>query len=232
MKRILLIEDDPDIVVLVRYELGKAGFDVTEALDGVSGLAAVKQNPPHLLLLDAMLPGISGLQILAELRLDHLLHRLPVIILSARCGEADLVTAFETGADDYVTKPFSPRELVARVKLLLARAEPPLQGRESLQFDDLLIDLSLNRITCSDRPISTSLLEFRLLYHLASHPCRVFTREELLSSVWSGEPFITPRCVDVCVRRLREKIEPNPENPRFLKTARGSGYLFQSRADS
>jgi len=177
MKRILLIEDDPDIVVLVRYELGKVGFDVTEALDGASGLAAVKQNPPHLLLLDTMLSGISGLQILAELRLDHLLHRLPVIILSARCGEADLVTAFETGADDYVTKPFSPRELVARVKLLLWRAEPAPEGHQELKFDDLLIDLSLNRITCSDRLIATSLLEFRLLYHLASHPCRVFTRE-------------------------------------------------------
>jgi DNA-binding response OmpR family regulator len=232
MKRILLIEDDPDIVVLVRYELGKEGFDVSEALDGVAGLAALKQNPPHLLLLDAMLPGISGLQILAELRQDPQLHRLPVIILSARCGETDLVTAFETGADDYVTKPFSPRELATRVKLLLARAEPPPDRRQELRFDDLLIDLSLNRITCSDRHVSTSLLEFRLLHLMASHPCRVFTREELLSSVWSSEPFITPRCVDVCVRRLREKIEPNPENPRFLKTVRGSGYVFQSRADS
>jgi DNA-binding response OmpR family regulator len=232
MKRILLIEDDPDIVVLVRYELGKAGFDVYEALDGVSGLAAVRQDPPHLLLLDPMLPAIPGLQVLAELRQDPQLHCLPVIILSARCGEADLVTAFETGADDYVTKPFSPRELAARVKLLLARAEPPLDRRQELKFDDLLIDLSLNRVTCSDRRVSTSLLEFRLLSHMASHPCRVFTREELLSTVWSSEPFITPRCVDVCVRRLREKIEPNPENPRFLKTVRGAGYLFQSRADS
>jgi len=232
MKRILLIEDDPDIVVLVRYELGKAGFEVSEALDGVSGLAAVKQTPPHLLLLDSMRPDISGLRLLAEIRQDLLLHRLPIIMLSSRCGEADLVAAFEAGADDYVTKPFSPRELVARVKILLWRAEPLPEGRQFLEFDELRIDLGTSRITCSDKPVPTSLLEFRLLYHLASHPRRVFTREELLSTVWSDEQLVTPRCVDVCVRRLREKIEVNPENPRFLKTVRGSGYLFESRSDS
>jgi DNA-binding response OmpR family regulator len=229
MNRILLIEDDPDIVVLVRYELEKAGLDVAEALDGISGLAALKQSPPDLLLLDTMLPGISGLQILAEARQDASLHRLPIIVLSARCGESDLVAAFEAGADDYVTKPFSPRELIARVKLLLWRAEPPSQGSQSLKFDGLHIHLDTNRITCSDKTVPTSLLEFRLLHHLASHPSRVFTREELLSTVWGGEEFFTPRCVDVCVRRLREKIEADPENPRFLKTVRGAGYLFDSR---
>ena len=228
MARILLIEDDPDIAVLVRYELGKAGFDVAEALDGISGRAALKQTAPNLLLLDTMLPGISGLQILAETRQDALLQRLPIIMLSARCGEADLVAAFEAGADDYVTKPFSPRELIARVKLLLWRAEPSSQRCQSLRFNHLQIHLDTNRVTCSDKPIPTSLLEFRLLHHLASHPSRVFTREELLSAVWSGEQFFTPRCVDVCVRRLREKIEPDPENPSFLKTVRGSGYLFES----
>jgi DNA-binding response OmpR family regulator len=228
MNRILLIEDDPDIAVLVRYELGKAGLDVAEALDGISGLAALKQTPPDLLLLDNLLPGISGLQILAEIRQEALLHRLPIIMLSARCGEADLVAAFEAGADDYVTKPFSPRELIARVKLLLSRAEPPSQESHSLNFDGLQIHLDTIRITCSDKTVPTSLLEFRLLHHLASHPSRVFTREELLSTVWGGEQFFTPRCVDVCVRRLREKIEPDPENPRFLKTVRGDGYLFES----
>jgi len=229
MKRILIIEDDPDIVVLVRYELGKAGFEVNEALDGLSGRAVLKQTSPDLLLLDTMLPGVSGLQILLEVRRDAMLHRLPIIMFSAGCGEADLVAAFEAGADDYVTKPFSPRELIARVKLLLRRSEPPLQGRQSLKFNELIIDLDTNRITCSNKTVPTSLLEFRLLYHLASHPRRVFTREELLSTVWGGELFVTPRCVDVCVRRLREKIEADPENPRFLKTVRGSGYLFESR---
>ena len=231
MKRILIIEDDPDIVVLVRYELGKAGFRVSEAADGLSGRAALKQTAPDLLLLDTMLPGISGLQILAEARQDPLLQRLPIIMLSARCGETDLVAAFEAGADDYVTKPFSPRELLARVKLLLWRAEPPDESPQSLKFDELRIDLGTSRISCSDKSIPTSLLEFRLLCRLASHPRRVFTREELLATVWGGEQFLTPRCVDVCVRRLREKIEADPENPRFLKTVRGSGYLFESRGD-
>jgi DNA-binding response OmpR family regulator len=228
VKRILIIEDDPDIVVLVRYQLDKPGFHVIDAADGLSGRAALAQTAPDLLLLDTMLPGLSGLQLLAEIRKDALLHRLPIIVLSARCGEPDLIAAFEAGADDYVTKPFSPRELVARVKLLLRRAEPHPEFKQVLKFDDLRIDLDTNLISCSDKTIPTSLLEFRLLYQLASHPRRVFTREELLATVWGGEHFVTPRCVDVCVRRLREKIEIDPENPRFLKTVRGSGYLFES----
>jgi two-component system phosphate regulon response regulator PhoB len=232
MKRVLLIEDDPDIVLLVRYELGRAGFDVAESLDGVSGVAALKQSAPDLLLLDAMLPGLCGLQILAETRQDPLLQRLPIIMLSARCGEPDLMAAFEAGADDYITKPFSPRELVARVNLLLWRAEPCAEFRQVLKFDELSIDLDTSHIIRSDKQVPTSLLEFRLLYQLASHPSRVFTREELLSIVWGGEHFVTPRCVDVCVRRLREKIETDPENPRYLKTVRGSGYLFESRSVS
>ncbi|HXJ13014.1 MAG TPA: response regulator transcription factor, partial [Candidatus Limnocylindrales bacterium] len=176
-----------------------------------------------------MLPGISGLQLLSETRQDLLLQRLPIIMLSARCGEDDLVAAFEAGADDYVTKPFSPRELLARVKLLLWRAEPQAEFKQLLQFDHLRIDLDTNLISCAEKTIPTSLLEFRLLHQLASHPRRVFTREELLATVWGGEHFVTPRCVDVCVRRLREKIEADPENPRILKTVRGSGYLFESR---
>jgi len=232
MKRILLIEDDPDIVVLVRYELGKAGFEVSEALDGVSGLAAVKQTPPHLLLLDSMRPDISGLRLLAEIRQDLLLHRLPIIMLSSRCGEADLVAAFEAGADDYVTKPFSPRELVARVKILLWRAEPLPEGRQFLEFDELRIDLGTSRITCSDKPVPTSLLEFRLLYYLATRPNRVFTRDQLLDAVWGTERFVTPRSVDVYIRRLREKVESDADRPAFLKTVRGAGYMFENVAQS
>src|SRR5712675_813999 len=167
MKRILIIEDDRDIVELVRYNLANEGFQVQAAFDGTSGLNTLKKTPPDLLLLDLMLPKVSGLDICREVRRDDSLNRLPILMLTARGDEADRVVGLEMGADDYVTKPFSPRELIARVKALLRRAEPAVD---------------------------------------------------------------TPRSVDVYVRRLREKIEPDPENPLHLKTVRGAGYLFETRA--
>ncbi len=231
MKRILIIEDDKDIVELVRYNLEKEDFRVLAVGDGVSGLAQVKKSPPDLLLLDLMLPKLSGLEICKDIRRDSSLNRLPILMLTARGDEADRVVGLELGADDYVTKPFSPRELVARVKALLRRAEPAGEPDKPIEVGKLVIDPASYRVTRGGKAVPLSTLEFRLLYFLASRPNKVFSRDQLLDAVWGSDRFVTPRSVDVYVRRLREKIEPDPENPAHLKTVRGAGYLFETRAD-
>ena len=230
MKRILIIEDDRDIVELVRYNLAKEGFHVSSASDGSTGLSTLKKTPPDLLLLDLMLPQLSGLDICREIRRDDSLNRLPILMLTARGEEADRVVGLEMGADDYVTKPFSPRELLARVKALLRRAEPPSETPRVLEIGKLSIDPASYRVTHSGKPVTLSTLEFRLLFYLASRPNRVFTRDQLLDAVWGSDRFVTPHSVDVYVRRLREKIEADPELPVHLKTVRGAGYLFETRA--
>jgi len=230
MKRILIIEDDRDIVELVRYNLANEGYQITAALDGSTGLAALRKSPPDLLLLDLMLPRISGLEICREIRRDETLNRLPILMLTARGDEADRVVGLEMGADDYVTKPFSPRELAARVKALLRRAEPPAEMPRLLEVGKLAIDPASYRVSLAGKPVTLSTLEFRLLYYLASRPNRVFTRDQLLDAVWGTDRFVTPRSVDVYVRRLREKVEQDPEQPAHLKTVRGAGYLFETRA--
>ena len=227
MKRVLLVEDDKDIVELVRYNLEKEGYQFFSAGDGATGLAQVRKTPPDLLLLDLMLPKISGLDICKEIRKDASLNRLPILILTAKGEEADRVVGLELGADDYVVKPFSPRELVARIKALLRRAEPGAPPEKTLEVGPLRIDPAAYRVTRAGKPVPMSTLEFRLLYFLASRPDRVFTRDQLLDAVWGTERFVTPRSVDVYVRRLREKIEEDPEHPAFMKTVRGAGYKFE-----
>src|SRR5215470_1730691 len=229
-KRVLIIEDDKDIVELVRYNLANEGFQVSAALDGITGLATVKKTPPDLLLLDLMLPKLAGLEICREIRRDDSLNRLPILMLTARGEEADRVIGLEMGADDYVTKPFSPRELVARVKALLRRTEPVGDVPRTIEVGKLAIDPASYKVSQAGRPVPLSTLEFRLLYYLASRPNRVFTRDQLLDAVWGTDRFVTPRSVDVYVRRLREKIKSDPENPSHLKTVRGAGYLFETHA--
>jgi len=231
LRRILIIEDEKDIVELVRYNLEKEGFQVISAGDGVSGLAQVRRTAPDLLVLDLMLPKLPGLEICKEVRRDQSLNRLPILMLTARGEEADRVLGLELGADDYVTKPFSPRELVARVKALLRRAEPSDAARKSITVGALVIDPAAYRVTRGGKAVPMSTLEFRLLYYLASRPNRVFTRDQLLDAVWGTERFVTPRSVDVYIRRLREKVEADPDSPVYLKTVRGAGYLFETRAN-
>ena len=231
MKRVLIIEDDKDIVELVRYNLANEGFQVSAAFDGSAGLNTIKKTPPDLLLLDLMLPKLSGLDICREVRRDDSLNRLPILMLTARGEEADRVVGLEDGRRLRLTgKPFSPRELLARVKALLRRAEPPADSPRVIEIGKLAIDPASYRVSHSGKPVPLSTLEFRLLYYLASRPNRVFTRDQLLDAVWGTDRFVTPRSVDVYVRRLREKIEGDPENPVHLKTVRGAGYLFETRA--
>jgi phosphate regulon transcriptional regulator PhoB len=230
MKRVLVIEDDKDIVELVKYNLEKDGYQLYSSADGATGLAQVRKTPPDLLILDLMLPKVSGLEICKEIRKDVSLNRLPILILTAKGEEADRVVGLELGADDYVTKPFSPRELVARVKALLRRSEPGAPSEKVLEVGALRIDPAAYRVTRGGKAVAMSTLEFRLLYFLASRPNRVFTRDQLLDAVWGTERFVTPRSVDVYVRRLREKIEMDPQHPAYMKTIRGAGYLFETRA--
>jgi DNA-binding response OmpR family regulator len=225
MKRILVIEDDPDIVELLRYNLEKEDFQVYAATDGKTGLELVRRGSADLLILDLMLPQLSGIEVCKEM--------LPIIMLTARGEETDRVLGLELGADDYVTKPFSIREMVARVKALLRRSErekDKIESEETLLIGPLTIDPSSYRVQRNGEAIQLTALEFRLLYYLASRPNRVFTRDQLLDAVWGTERFVTPRSVDVYIRRLREKIEVDPVHPHYLKTMRGAGYLFETVA--
>ncbi|MGH9638502.1 MAG: winged helix-turn-helix domain-containing protein, partial [Bryobacteraceae bacterium] len=175
-------------------------------------------------------PKLAGLEICKEIRKDVSLNRLPVLILTAKGGETDRVVGLELGADDYVTKPFSPRELAARVKALLRRTEPVSSAEKPIEIGAIRIDPAVYRVTRGGAPVTMSTLEFRLLYFLATRPNRVFTRDQLLDGVWGIDRFVTPRSVDVYVRRLREKIELDPQHPVYMKTIRGAGYLFETRA--
>ncbi len=225
-QRIAIIEDEADIVEMVRYNFRKEGFEVESYSSGTAGLDAVRRNPPDLLLLDIMLPDEDGFAICRQVRADARLRSLPVIMLTARGEEVDRIVGLELGADDYVVKPFSPRELVARAKAILRRnarvveaaATPPIEIR-GLRLDPLTQD-----VTVGGNAVELSALEFKLLYHLASHPRQVFTRERLLDEVWGRDYSVTPRTVDVHIRRLREKIEPQPDNPEYIGTVRGAGY--------
>ncbi len=230
MKRILIIEDDRDIVELVRYNLEKEGFQVTAAGDGATGLAQLRKSPPDVLILDLMLPKLSGLEVCREVRRDASLNRLPILMLTARGEVADRVVGLELGADDYVTKPFSPRELAARVKAVLRRVEIPAGTEKMIEVGLLRIDPAAYRVTRDGKAVALSTLEFRLLYYLAARPNKVFSRDQLLDAVWGTDRFVTPRSVDVYVRRLREKIEADPQQPAYVKTIRGAGYLFETRA--
>ncbi len=230
MRRILIIEDDRTTVELIRASLEKEGFEVQAIGDGESGLAQVRKSPPDLLLLDLMLPKLPGLDVCKQIRGDDNLNRLPILMLTARGDEMDRVVGLEVGADDYVAKPFSPRELVARVKALLRRAEPPPEGEKVVEIGRLRIDPVSYRVTRAGKAVPLSTLEFKLLHYLATRPNRVFTRDQLLDAVWGADRFVTPRSIDVYVRRLREKIESDPENPSHLKTMRGAGYMFETKS--
>ena len=223
---IFVVEDDPDISRLVRHHLENEGFVVRVYPTGTTVLADAERQRPALFVLDIMVPGKDGLEICRTIRQTSGLSAVPVIFLTAKSSEADRVLGLELGADDYIPKPFSPRELVARVKAVMRRFERPLPPLPT-KVDEIQIDPAAMTLTVRGKAVPTTATEFRLLDYFMRHTGRVFTRDQLLDSVWRDTAYVTPRSVDVYVRRIREKIEPDPENPRYLKTVRGAGYRFE-----
>jgi DNA-binding response OmpR family regulator len=224
---IFVLEDDPDIARLVRHQLEAGGYSVRPYSTPANLIPDAERQPPALFLLDIMVPGGDGLDLCRRLRAHTRLCTVPIIFLTARAGENDRILGLELGADDYIPKPFSPRELLARVKAVLRRFERP-SAPSQIAFEDIVIDAGAMQLRVRGELTTTTATEFRLLDYLARHPGRVFSRDHLLDSVWGDARFVTPRSVDVYVRRIREKIEADPENPRYLKTVRGAGYRFET----
>ena len=225
---ILIVEDETALVTLLRYNLERAGFEVGEALDGDTALTAIAERIPDLVLLDWMLPGVSGIEICRQLRRNPATRNLPIIMLTARGEEADRVRGLECGADDYVAKPFSPPELIARINAVLRRIRPAL-AEETLAVGEVRMDLARHRVTRNDRELHLGPTEFRLLRHFLEYPDRVFSREQLLDSVWGSDIFVDPRTVDVSIRRLR-KVLNEAQDPDLIRTVRAAGYAFETSA--
>jgi len=221
--KILVVDDEPDAVELIEFNLKGAGFDVVTAADGEEALRLARGHAPDLVLLDLMLPEVDGLEVCKILRRDSTTASLPIVMVTAKAGELDRVLGLELGADDYVTKPFSPRELVLRVKNLLRRRSAVDQKAERVQVHELLIDLPRHLVTVQGRSVELTATEFKLLTVLAQRRGRVQSREQLLRDVWNYENVIDTRTVDTHVRRLREKLG---RAARFLDTVRGVGYRF------
>lgn len=223
---IVVLEDDAEIRRLIQYRLESAGYATRMYASPGTLLPDAERHRPALFLLDIMVPGGSGLDVCRQLRRNPTLAAVPVIFLTARASEDDRVLGLELGADDYIVKPFAIRELLARVRAVLRRSEAPDESPTVLTVEHLQIDSGSMQVRVRGDLITTTTTEFRLLEYLARHPGRVFSRDQLLDAVWGDSRFVTPRSVDVYVRRLREKIEAEPETPRFLKTLRGAGYRF------
>lgn len=222
-KTILLVEDDQAIREMVVFALEKDGFDVLEAEDSNTAMVAIANHRPDLVLLDWMLPGASGLEICRQLKRDEATRDLPVIMLTARGEEDDRVQGLEIGADDYVSKPFSVRELLARIKAVLRRASPEQDG--VLEANGLALDAVSARVTCGDQAIHLGPTEYRLLHFFMSHPDRVYNRAQLLDQVWGANVYVEERTVDVHIRRLRKALEPFGAED-MVQTVRGLGYRF------
>jgi phosphate regulon transcriptional regulator PhoB len=227
-KKILIVDDEPDIVELISYNLKKEGFHISTAQDGEEALTKVRTGHLDLIILDLMLPGIHGIELCRILRNNPKTAHVPIIMLTAKGEESDKVRGLETGADDYMTKPFSPKELIARVKAILRRSKERTTEDKTIRLGDLTIDTETFTVTKGGSPLNLSATEFRLLLYLVQRKGRVFSRDQLLEAVWKEETFVESRTVDVHIRRLRTQIEDDPSNPRYLRTRRGVGYNVET----
>jgi two-component system phosphate regulon response regulator PhoB len=229
-EKVVVVEDEQDILEMMAYNLEREGFRVSTADDGESGLELIRREAPDLVLLDLMLPGLDGVEICRQIKVDPMSRSIPVIMVTAKAEESDVVLGLGIGADDYIPKPFSPRELVARVKAVLRRG--PLraadQAAERIVIGGLVIDASRHQVVVDHEEIRFTATEFRLLHYLASHPGRVFTREQLINRVIGDHAMVIDRNIDVHVRVLRKKLGPYSER---IETVRGVGYRFSDRQD-
>jgi two-component system, OmpR family, alkaline phosphatase synthesis response regulator PhoP len=221
---VLVIDDEKDLIELVRYNLEQEGFVVRGAPDGESGLSSAMRDLPDIIIVDLMLPGIDGLEVCRRLRLDARTAQIPIIMLTAKSGESDRVVGLELGADDYVTKTFSPRELAARVKAVLRRSTAQAPRPSSIHRGDLTVDLDRREVACAGKTISLTASEFRLLQCLAEHPGRVFSRSELIDAALGRDVAVIDRTIDVHVTGLRKKMGKCGE---WIETVRGFGYRFR-----
>jgi len=221
---ILIVEDEAPLVTLLRYNLEKEGFQVCEAGDGEEALVQISERTPDLVLLDWMLPLVSGIEVCRRIRRTPETRSLPVIILTARGEEADRVRGLDSGADDYVVKPFSPSELVARLRAVMRRAQPG-SGQNVMRFADVEVDTAAHRVSRGGRAIHLGPTEFRLLRYMIAHPGRVFSREQLLDAVWGHDVYVEARTVDVHIRRLRKALNVD-EAADVVRTVRSAGYAL------
>ncbi|MGD1878495.1 MAG: phosphate regulon transcriptional regulator PhoB [Kiloniellaceae bacterium] len=225
---VLIVEDQEALVTMLRYNLEGAGFRVNTAGDGEEALVAAAEEVPDLILLDWMLPLMSGIEVCRQLRSKADTRRAPIIMLTARGEETDKLRGLDSGCDDYITKPFSPAELIARINAVLRRSKPELSS-EMLTFEDLAMDLAAHRVRRNGHDIHLGPTEFRLLRHLMQHPGRVFTREQLLDSVWGRDVYVEPRTVDVHIRRLRKALNQAGDDD-LIRTVRSAGYSLDRPA--
>lgn len=229
-KKILIVDDEPDIAELVSYNLQKEGFDVLSASDGKEALEKTAKENFDFIILDLMLPGMHGMEVCRVLRNDPRTKGVPIIMLTAKGEEVDKVLGLEMGADDYMTKPFSPRELIARIRTIMRRTEQKAADEKIIRLGKLLLNKETYSVTRGGKPVDLSSTEFRLLLYLVERKGKVFSRDQLLDAVWKDEAFVEPRTVDVHIRRLRTQIEDDPANPKYIKTRRGIGYYAETEA--
>jgi len=227
---VLIVEDEAPLVTLLRYNLEKEGFEINEAADGEEALVRIAERKPDIVLLDWMLPLVSGIEVCRQIRRMPQTRTLPVVMLTARGEEADRVRGLDSGADDYIAKPFSLRELAARLRAVIRRAQPS-SSEETLQFGEVAMDLAAHRVTRSDKPIHLGPTEFRLLRHLMQHPGRVFSREQLLDAVWGHDVYVEARTVDVHIRRLRKALNADGGTD-LVRTVRSAGYALDQEERS
>jgi two-component system phosphate regulon response regulator PhoB len=228
-KRIAIVEDEAELASLIEYNLSRNGYQA-QVLGGAGGtLKLLEQYKPDLILLDVMLPEMDGFELCRQIRKSSALGRIPVLFLTARSDEVDRVLGLEIGGDDYMTKPFSPRELIARVKAHLRRGEMDTEPG-SVEIGPFRLDRTARRVFLAAQELELTSTEFNLLEFFLTHPGRAYSRDQLLEAVWGEQRYVTPRTVDVHVRRLRERIEEQPDAPRYLTTVRGFGYRFEETA--